>query len=151
MCQQYDVIATRNNKGVAHENGAIEAPNRHLKHKIEQQLLLRNSRDFSTLSEYEAFIAGIVSKINRQCKPRFDEKRLNLKSLPTRRTHDFSELLVKVTSSSTINVKRVTYTVSSRLIGSKLLAHNYDERLELFLAHKHALTLNLFRNLCNIR
>lgn len=146
LCKHYGVVATRNNKGVAHENGAIESPNRHLKHKIEQQLLLRNSRDFATLSEYETFIESIVSKINRQCKTRFDEERLHLKSLPARRTHDFSELFVKVTSSSTINVKRVTYTVPSRLIGSTLLAHIYDDRLVLFLGHEHALTLSRIRN-----
>lgn len=151
LCKHYDVIATRNNKGVAHENGAIESPNRHLKHKIEQQLLLRNSRDFATLSEYETLIGGIVSKINRQCKTRFDEERLSLKSLPTRRTHDFSEAFVKVTSSSTINIKRVTYTVPSRLIGSTLLAHIYDDRLEMFLEHEPALTLNRIRNQGNTR
>ena len=146
LCKHYGVVATRNNKGVAHENGAIESPNRHLKHKIEQQLLLRNSRDFATLSEYKVFIDAIVSKINRQGKTRFDEERQHLKSLPARRTHDFSEQFVKVTSSSTINVKRVTYTVPSRLIGSTLMAHIYDDRLVLFLGHEPALTLSRIRN-----
>ena len=151
LCKHYGVIATRNNKGVAHENGAIESPNRHLKNKIEQQLLLRNSRDFATLSEYRAFIESIISKINRQCKTRFDEERPHLKALPLRRTHDFSEIFVKVTSSGTINVKRVTYTVPSRLIGSTLLAHIYDDRLELFLGHEPALTLSRIRNQGNVR
>ena len=146
LCNHYGVIATRNNTGVAHENGAIESPNRHLKHKIEQQLLLRNSRDFASLAQYEAFIGVIVSKINRQCKTRFDEERPHLKPLPTRRTHDFSELFVKVTSSSTISVKRVTYTVPSRLIGSMLLAPIYDDRLELFLGHEPTLTLDRIRS-----
>jgi hypothetical protein len=145
LSKHYDVVATRNNKGVAHENGTIESPNRHLKRKIEQQLLLRNSRDFTTLSEYEAFVQVIVSKINRQSKTCFDEERLHLKSLPARRTCDFSELFVKVTSSSTINAKRVTYTVTSRLIGSTLLAHIYDDRLELFLGHEFALSLSRIR------
>jgi hypothetical protein len=145
LCKHYDVIATRNNKGIAHENGAIESPNRHLKRKIEQQLLLRNSRDFTTLTEYETFVEAIVAKINRRCKTRFDEERLHLKPLPARRTHDFSEMFVKVTSSSTINIRRVTYTVPSRLIGSTLLAHIYDDRLELFLGHEFALSLSRIR------
>ncbi|WP_157752228.1 hypothetical protein [Shewanella benthica] len=46
-----------------------------------------------------------------------------MSSLPARRTHDFSEQYVKVTSSSTISIKRVTYSVPSRLIGVTLLAH----------------------------
>jgi hypothetical protein len=145
LCKCYDVVATQNNKGVAHKNGAIESPNKYLERKIEQQLLLRNSRDFTTLTEYETFIQAIVSTINRQCKTRFDEERLHLKSLPARRTCGFSELFVKVTSSSTINVKRVTYTVPSRLIGSMLLAHIYDDRLELFLGHEFALSLSRIR------
>lgn len=142
LCKHYDVVATRNNKGIAHENGAIEAAHGHLKRKMDQQLLLRETRDFSTLSEYQAFIENIVSKINRQCKTRFDEERLHLKPLPNRRTNDFSELFVKVSSSSTIQIKRVTYTVPSRLIGSQLLVHIYDDHLDIFLGHEPVLTLN---------
>jgi len=141
LCSHYGVKPTRNNTGVAHENGAIESPNGHLKRKIEQQLLLRGSRDFSDLSGYEAFISRIVAKINRQCKTRFDEEKPYLKTLPCRRTNDFSELHVKVSSSSTISVKRITYTVPSRLIGSALLVHIYDDKLALFYGHELTLTL----------
>jgi len=142
LCKHYGVKATRNNKGVAHENGAIESAHGHLKRKIDQQLILRGSRDFNSLNEYEKFVNLIVAKINRQCKTRFDEEKTCLQALPSRRTNDFSELYVKVTSSSTISVKRVTYTVPSRLIGSALLVHIYDERLVLFYGHEETLTLN---------
>jgi hypothetical protein len=141
LCKYYGVKPTRNNKGIAHENGAIESPNGHLKRKIEQQLLLRGSRDFIDLADYEEFINLIVAKINRQCKTRFDEEKPYLKTLPSRRTNDFSELHIKVSSSSTINVKRVTYTVPSRLIGSALLVHIYDDKLALFYGHELTLTL----------
>ncbi len=141
LCKHYGIQATRNNKGVAHENGAIEAPHGHLKRKMEQQLLLRDNRNFTNLSEYEAFINEIVSKINRQCKTRFEEERPYLLALPSRRTNDFSEQYVKVTSSSTISIKRVTYTVPSRLIASTLLVHIYDDRLVLFYGHEPTLTL----------
>ncbi|MFK5892427.1 MAG: hypothetical protein QM504_04305 [Pseudomonadota bacterium] len=142
LCKHYGVKATRNNKGVAHENGAIESAHGHLKRKIDQQLMLRGNRDFTSLSEYEKFINLIVAKVNRQCKTRFEEEKVHLKILPVRRTNDFSELHVKVTSSSTISVKRVTYTVPSRLIGCALLVHIYDERLVLFYGHEKTLTLN---------
>jgi hypothetical protein len=62
--------------------------------------------------------------------------------LPKRRTNDFSEQYVKVTSSSTINIKRVTFTVPSRLIGHRLLAHIYDTALDLFLGHEKTLSLS---------
>ena len=64
-----------------------------------------------------------------------------MQALPSRRTNDFSELHVKVNSSSTITVKRVLYTVPSRLIGTALLVHIYDERLALFYGHELTLTL----------
>ena len=133
--------ATRNNKGVAHENGAIESAHGHLKRKIDQQLRLRGSRDFNNLADYETFINLIVAKINRQCKTRFEEESPSLQTLPTRRTNDFSEQYVKVSSSSTITVKRVLYTVPSRLIGTTLLAHIYDDQLVLFYGHELTLTL----------
>jgi len=141
LCKHYGVKATRNNTGVAHENGAIESAHGHLKRKIDQQLMLRGSRDFKNLSEYETFINRIVAKINRQCKTRFDDEKTQLQPLPNRRTNDFSELHIKVTTSSTINVKRVTYTVPSRLIGCALLVHIYDERLVLFYGHVETLKL----------
>lgn len=141
LCQYYGVKATRNNKGVAHENGAIESAHGHLKRKIDQQLLLRGSRDFLSLSDYETFINRIIAKINRRCKTRFDEEKSHLQALPNRRTNDFSEQYVKVSSSSTINVKRVTYTVPSRLIGTQLLVHLYDDRLTLFYGHEETLRL----------
>jgi len=141
LCKYYGVVATRNNKGVAHENGAIESAHGHLKRKIDQQLMLRGHRDFIDLVEYEAFIHAIVGKINRQCKTRFEEEKPCLQNLPSRRTNDFSELHVKVSSSSTINVKRVLYTVPSRLIASTLLVHIYDDRLALFYGHELTLTL----------
>ena len=143
LCKHYGVSATRNNKGVAHENGAIESAHGHLKRQIDQQLMLRGSRDFNKLADYETFIHLIVAKINRQCKTRFEEEKPSLHPLPHRRTNNFSELHVKVSSSSTINVKRVLYTVPSRLIRTALLVHIYDDRLALF--HGHELTLTLTR------
>lgn len=141
LCKHYGVVATRNNKGVAHENGAIEVAHSHFKQKVDQQLRLRGSRNFTTINEYQSFLDVIVAKINRQCKTRFEEERKHLGELPKRRTNDFSEQYVKVTSSSTISVKRVTYTVPSRLIGHRLLVHIYDTRLELFLGHEKTLSL----------
>ncbi len=141
LCKYYGVSATRNNKGVAHENGAIESAHGHLKRKIDQQLMLRGHRNFSNLADYETFINLIVAKINRQCKTRFEQEKPHLQALPSRRTNDFSELHVKVSSSSTITVKRVLYTVPSRLIGAALLIHIYDDRLALFHGHEVTLTL----------
>jgi len=39
----YGMDASRNNRGEAHENGAVESQNRHLKIAIDQALILRGS------------------------------------------------------------------------------------------------------------
>jgi len=45
LCAHYGLIASRNNPGEAHENGAVESSHRHLKTALDQALILRGSRD----------------------------------------------------------------------------------------------------------
>ena len=59
LCAHYGMEPTRNNRGVAHENGSIESPHGHLKQAIEDALLLRGSRDFVTLDAYRRFVDEI--------------------------------------------------------------------------------------------
>ena len=54
--------ATRNNRGVAHENGSIEGPHGHLKRGIADALTLRGSSDFTDLDAYRGFIATVVGR-----------------------------------------------------------------------------------------
>jgi hypothetical protein len=58
-----------------------------------------------------------------------------------RRTADYSEQVVSVTTSSTIEVKRVLYSVPARLIGERLRLHVFDDRIEGFLGATRAVTL----------
>ena len=61
--------------------------------------------------------------------------------LPARRAADWEETSVRVTSSSGFLLRRVFYTVPSRLIGHRLGVRLFDDRLELFLGGTHHLTL----------
>jgi hypothetical protein len=125
--------ATRNNPGVANENGSIEAANGHIKIRLDQRLRRRGSRDFDSLEAYRAFVDGVCERYNaRRAKP-VSAERATLKALPKRRTTDFAMVTAKVTRNSTINVDRVIYSVPSRLIGHKLEVHLFDDRLECFL------------------
>jgi hypothetical protein len=38
LCAHYGITPTRNNRGVAHENGSVEGPHGHLKRALEQAL-----------------------------------------------------------------------------------------------------------------
>lgn len=46
LCTHYRMEPTRNNRGVAHENGSIESPHGHLKNAIRDALLMRGTMDF---------------------------------------------------------------------------------------------------------
>lgn len=48
----YGMEASRNNRGEAHEKGAVESQNRHLKTAIKQALILRGSCDFECVEDY---------------------------------------------------------------------------------------------------
>ena len=64
------------------------------------------------------------------------QERAELKDLPARKTADYEEVRVDVTSSSAFTLRKVLYTVPSRLIGHKLLVRLYDDRLECFLGRE---------------
>ncbi|WP_143742120.1 DDE-type integrase/transposase/recombinase [Thiorhodovibrio frisius] len=107
LCRHYGMTATRNNRGVSHENGAVESPHGHLKRRMAQALLLRASTDFPTLEDYRQWLDALVGRFNRRCADALAIERAQLQALPARRTADYSEQVVSVTTSSTIEVKRV--------------------------------------------
>lgn len=133
LCRHYGMTPSRNTKGVAHENGSIEGPHGHLKRAIEDALIMRGSRDFEDLHAYRRFIDELIGRINARNAKRIDIERASLKPLPVRRTTDHEEVTVRVTSSGGFLLKKVFYTVPSRLIGHQLRVRLYDDRLELFL------------------
>jgi hypothetical protein len=141
LCAHYGMEPTRNNRGLAHENGSIESPHGHLKLAIEDALLLRGSRDFDSLDVYRRFIDEIVGRRNARLKKRLELERPTLQQLPERRTTDYEEAIVTVTSTSGFTLKKVFYSVPSRLIGHRLRVRLYDDRLECLLGSTPLMTL----------
>ena len=141
ICRHYGMKATRNNPGVAHENGSIEAPNGHLKRRIEQELLKRGDKDFAKLDDYRGFVARICDRHNARRRHLVAAERKALGELPKRRTTDFALHSATVTRNSTMTVDKVLYTVPPRLIGRKIEVHLFDDRLECFLGPTPAIVL----------
>jgi hypothetical protein len=143
LCAHLGVIATRNNRGVAHENGAIEGLHRHWKRRLEQQLIQRGSRDFETEAEYRQLVAQVTATLNGRYEVagRLEIERLHLQPLPVERFADYDPVVVRVRSTSTIEVRQVTYSVPSRLIGQQLTVHLRHDRLDLFLRSQFIETL----------
>ena len=141
LIAHYGMEPTRNNPGVAHENGAIESAHGHLKKAVADALLLRGSREFSDLATYRRFIDETVGRRNARNRKRIESERAALKKLPERRSTDYEEAIVQVTSSGGFDLRRVFYTVPSRLVGHRLRVRIFDDRLECFLGGTPILTL----------
>ena len=141
LCAHYGMTPSRNNRGVAHENGAIESAHGHLKQAIRDALLMRATSDFDDLAGYRRFIDEIASRKNRRNAARIDAERASLRPLPDRRTEDYEETIVTVTSSGGFTLRKVFYTVPSRLIGHRLQVRLHDDRLELFIGGTPLMTL----------
>jgi len=132
---------TRNNRGVAQENGSIESPHGHLKSALRDALLLRGSAEFADLPAYRRFVGEIVSRHNVRNDKLIEAERAALQPLPADRTCDYEDTHVYVTSSCGFTLRKVFYTVPSRLIGHRLRVRLYDDRLELFVGATALMTL----------
>lgn len=142
FCEHYKMKASRNNLGIKHENGAVESPHGHLKRRIRQALLLRGSNDFKTIEAYQAWLDQVVQGHNRRNAKQISIEQAALQSLPMHKTTDFTELVARVSSSSTIDVRRVTYTVPSKLRGEILRVHLYHDRLICYLGNQKVIILD---------
>jgi len=149
LCEHYGMTPSRNNRGVAHENGSVESAHGHLKKTIRDALLMRGSVAFDDLAAYRRFIDEVIAAKNRRAAARIDAERVHLKLLPDRRTSDYEEVIVTVTSSSGFTLRKVFYTVPSRLIGHRLRVRLYDDRLDVFLGATRLMTLLRGRSVGN--
>lgn len=136
LCSHYGLVYSRNNRGVAHENGRVESPHGHLKKRIKQALLLRDSTDFETVADYQAFISEVTAQYNRPRMNRLEEERLALKPLPAYRFADYEIKQLKVRRTSTIEIKRVVYSLPPRLIDAQVTVKIYHDRLQILLGQE---------------
>jgi hypothetical protein len=137
----FGMVPTRNNRGVAHENGAIESRHGHFKTRIAQALLLRGSSGFHDLEAYRAFVAGVIGLHNRRHAAMIDAERAVLRPLPTAPAMTWDAMTVRVTSASGFLCRHVFYTVPGRLVGHRLHLRIHDDRIEAYLGGSFVLSL----------
>ncbi len=61
LMEHYGSQPEKTNARCANENGDVESSNGHLKRRVDQALLLRGSRDFSSREDYASFLEGSVA------------------------------------------------------------------------------------------
>ncbi|MCP4035584.1 MAG: transposase family protein, partial [bacterium] len=116
--------------GEKHQNGDVESLNGALKRRLRQHLLLRGSADFESVEQYEGWVWKMLEKANALRSKRLGEELDVMKVLRVERLVEYKEIDVRVTSWSTIRVKRNTYSVPSRLVGERVRVRLYEDRIE---------------------
>lgn len=132
----YKVKPSRNNPGESHENGSVEKSHDTFKCAVKQHLLLRGSRDFADQASYMLFIIKIKDRRNLARRIKVAEEVSLLRGLPDKKWRAPSIFPVRVSSSSSIHILGIPYSVPSRLIHYALKAHVYLDEIELYYGQK---------------
>lgn len=107
-----------------------------MKRAVAQELMLRGSKDFVSVEEYQEFMKGLLGRLNAGRKVRLAEEMAVMKELPERRLESCKRERVKVDSGSLIYADRNVYSVPSRLIGEQVEVRLYMERVEIWYGQK---------------
>lgn len=136
MLRYYGVQGEKIQAGQANENGDVEQRHHRFKRALDQELMLRGSRDFDSVEKYKQFLKDLFGRLNAGRKQRLVEEMAVMKQLPERRMESYKSERVKVDSGSLIYTDRNVYSVPSRLIGEQVEARLYMERVEVWYGQK---------------
>jgi hypothetical protein len=125
LLRYYGVEGEKIQAGQGHENGDVEQRHHRFRRALEQELMLRGSKDFGSVQDYQEFVKGLLARLNARRKTRLAEEIAVMKELPERRLESCKRERVKVDSGSLIYADRNVYLVPSRLIGGQVEARLY--------------------------
>jgi transposase len=132
LLAHYGMRASHSSPGRGNENGDVEQSHHRFKRGVEQELILRGSREFGTRSEYEEFVEGLLRRRNQMRRNRVLEEMKVLCQLPERRLEAYTKEKPRVSRNSTINVRKNYYSLPSQLIGERVDARIYSAHLEVW-------------------
>lgn len=128
----YGATSTRIEPGKSHQNGGVEKAHDVLKSALTQALVLRGSRDFTSVDQYMAFVGTVRDRLNEPCAARLAEERRHLRPLPRARLPGYSKYTATVRQWSTIHFASRVYSVPSRLIGCEVEVRLHPDVVEVF-------------------
>jgi transposase len=129
ICSHYGLSPRVINVACPQENGSCESAHGHLKRRIKQHLLLRGSHDFASEAAYDLFLIGVLESANGLRVKKVTEEMATMREIKVAELSDFREQMVSVRVDSTIRLRKQAYSVPSRLIGQKLLARIFENRI----------------------
>jgi len=125
--------------GACEQNGDIEAANGAFKRRLNQELLLRGSRDFECVEDHERLLTDLLERCNRRRQKKLDEELQVMSRLSARRLPEFTEIEARVTSHGTLRAKNNGYSVPSQLIGEKVRVRIFARTIEVHHGQKKIL------------
>lgn len=145
LLNHYDLQGHKTQPESPNENGDIEQRHYRFKRALDQSLMLRGSRDFSSREEYAGFLRKLYSQLNAGRRDRKKEEQEVLRRLPLKRLESCKKLKVRVGPSSTIRVNHNVYSVHSRLIKETIEVRLNMENLEIWYAQQRIETVPRLR------
>ena len=145
LCTHYDLTPMTINIRCPHEHGDVESANRHLKRRLEQHLILRGSRDFDSLEQYDMFVERVIRAANARRSGALEEELACMRALPPSTLAEYREYYPVVSSQSLIRVRKHVYSVPARLIGHTLRVEYYESQLRVYLGREHLFDLPRLR------
>src|SRR5208337_4042024 len=137
LLAHYDLLAEKTNPDSGNENGDVEQRHHRFKRAVDQALMLRGSRDFSTHAAYEGFLKNLFAQLNAGRQARLEAERPLLRPLPTAKLDSYKRLSdIRVSRGSVIQAAKNTYSVESRLIGESVAVRLYAEHVEVWYAQR---------------
>jgi len=149
----YDLKSTRIEPYEAHENGVVEQRHHRTKSAIAQALIIRGSKDFDSVEEYEAFAREAIERTHNSKIPddRMATERAALRPLPKHRVPTYTTYSFKVRACSTVRVGKRTYSVPSRLIGHRVEIRQHPDVVEVRYRKKTVETMPRLRGEAHVR
>jgi hypothetical protein len=145
LLNHYNLQGHKTQPESPNENGDIEQRHYRFKKALDQSLMLRGNRDFSSREEYAGFLRKLFNQLNAGRRDRFKDEQGVLMRLPLKRLESCKKIKVRVGPSSTIRVNHNVYSVHSRLIREMIEARLYMEHLEIWYAQQRIETIPRLR------
>ena len=125
--------------GAKEQNGDVEASNGAIKRRLEQALLLRQSRDFESVDAWQSFVDAVLRKANKGRSSRVAEELAVMREVSVSKLPEFTEEKVRVSAWSTVRIKHCAYSVPSRLKGEWVRVRSYEDHVEVYFAGQEQL------------
>jgi transcriptional regulator with XRE-family HTH domain len=136
LLRYYRINGQKIQAGQANENGDVEQRHYRFKNAVDQELMLRGSRDFTSVAAYQMFLQKLFKRLNAGRQDRYLEEVSRLQPLPEHRLDAMRRERVRVSPGSLVTVHRNYYSVHSRLIGEMVEARVLPDTVEIWYADR---------------